>query len=183
MSEAEIEAVLGFWFGEGRDAQWFERDEAFDRAVGEALGALHEKAASGGLDHWAAEPRGALALVILLDQVPRNLFRGTPRAFATDPQALAVCKAALAAGHDARLADDRERIFLYLPLEHSEALADQERCVALCAPLSEPDWLTYAERHRDIVARFGRFPHRNAVLGRETTEAEAAFLQEPGSSF
>ncbi|SMF38702.1 Uncharacterized conserved protein, DUF924 family [Tistlia consotensis] len=183
MSEAEIESVLAFWFAEGRDAQWFERDEAFDRAVGGALGALHERAAAGELDHWAAEPEGALALVVLLDQVPRNLFRGTPRAFATDARALAVCRAALAAGHDAALADDRRRIFLYLPLEHSEDLADQERCVALCARLSNPDWLSYAERHRDVIARFGRFPHRNALLGRATTEAEAAFLQQPGSSF
>lgn len=178
-----IEHVLAFWFADGREAQWFERSETFDAAVREALEALHLRAAAGTLDHWAETPRGALALVILLDQVPRNLYRGTARAFATDAKARAVCRAALDAGHDAALASAAERLFLYLPLEHSEDLADQERCVGLVAALGDAEQLRYAERHREIVQRFGRFPHRNAALGRETTEAEAAFLQEPESSF
>ncbi len=181
--EDGIERVLDFWFAEGRKAQWFARDEAFDRAVSENLAGLHERAAAGALDGWATSPRGALALILLLDQVPRNLFRGSPRAFATDAKARALCLAAVEAGHDRRLADDDQRCFLYLPLEHSESPADQERSVALFAGLAEPEYLRYAEQHRDIVARFGRFPHRNSVLGRATTEAEAAFLLEPGSSF
>lgn len=179
----EIDEILAFWFAEGRVAQWFERSLAFDREVAERLAPLHERAAAGELDHWAAEPRGALALVILLDQVPRNLFRGTARAFESDAKARAVSHAALAAGHDAALSAEAERLFLYLPFEHSENLADQERSVALFSRLSDPGWLRYAELHREIVARFGRFPHRNAALGRETTSEEAAFLQEPNSSF
>lgn len=183
MNDEAMERVLAFWFAEGRPAQWFERSDAFDREVREALEPLHEQAVEGALDPWAATPRGALALVILLDQVPRHLHRGSARAFASDAKARAVCHAALAAGHDAALSSDPERMFLYLPLEHSEDAADQERSVALFAALGEPEWLRYAERHREIVQRFGRFPHRNRALGRETTEAEAAFLQEPDSSF
>ncbi|MEX0758994.1 MAG: DUF924 family protein [Tistlia sp.] len=183
MSRDDIERVLAFWFAEGRQAQWFERDEAFDRDVGTALSPLHAQAAAGALDDWAQDPRGALALIILLDQVPRNLYRGTARAFATDAKALAVCRAALADGHDAALASEDEKAFLYLPLEHSENLADQERSVACFGRLSNETYRRYAELHRDVVARFGRFPHRNPALGRETTEAEAAFLHEPDSSF
>ena len=177
------EDVLAFWFAEGMNERWFKSDEAFDREVRLALKALYEQAAAGRLNDWRESARGALALVILLDQVPRNLFRGDPRAFATDAQALAVTKGALAKGLDQELRQV-ERMFLYLPLEHCEDLADQELCVQLIGALDEnPDWCDYARRHRDIVARFGRFPHRNAVLGRESTPEEAAFLKEPGSSF
>lgn len=179
----DIDRVLDFWFAEGREQQWFVRDEAFDRQTAETLGALHEQAVRGTLDGWAAEPRGALALTILLDQVPRNIHRGSARAFAADAKARAVCRAALAAGHDAALASEAERTFLYLPLQHSEDLADQELSVALFGKLSDPTARRYAERHREIIERFGRFPHRNPALGRATTEAEAAFLQEPDSSF
>jgi uncharacterized protein (DUF924 family) len=181
--ERAVEHVLAFWFAEGREAQWFEGGEAFDRAVAEALGPLYEQAATGALDAWAGGPRGALALIILLDQVPRNLYRGSARAFATDAKARAVCHAALAAGHDAALATEAEKVFLYLPLEHSEDPADQERSVALFERLSDPTFRRYAELHRDVIARFGRFPHRNRALGRETTREEAAFLKEPNSSF
>ena len=175
--------VLAFWFAEGMDARWFKADEAFDQGVREHLLPLYEQAAAGRLDHWQESARGALALVILLDQVPRNLFRGDPRAFATDARALVVTKRALANGVDRELRQV-ERLFLYLPLEHCEDLADQELCVQLVGALDEnPEWRDYARRHRDVIARFGRFPHRNAVLGRETTPEEAAFLQEPGSSF
>ena len=161
----------------------FKADEAFDQEVRRALLPLYEQAAAGRLDHWQESANGALALVILLDQVPRNLFRGEPRAFATDARALAVTKRALAEGLDRKLRQVG-RVFLYLPLEHCEDLADQEYCVQLIGALDEnPDWADYARRHRDVIARFGRFPHRNAVLGRETTPEEAAFLQEPGSSF
>lgn len=177
------EDVLAFWFAAGMEARWFKADEAFDQEVRQALLPLHEQAAAGRLDHWQESAPGALALVILLDQVPRNLFRGEARAFATDARALAATKRALEKGFDAELRQV-ERVFLYLPLEHCEDLADQELCVRLVGALDEnPEWRDYARRHRDVIARFGRFPHRNAVLGRETTPEEAAFLQEPGSSF
>ena len=179
----EPQEVLGFWFAEGREKQWFGGGAAFDAEVRAALSAAHDEAVAGRLDHWLETPDGCLALCILLDQYPRNVFRGTPRAFASDAQALAVAHHALAQGFESGLSQT-ERLFLYLPLEHSETLADQERCVRLTAGLDEnPEWLDYAEAHRDIVARFGRFPHRNAILGRVCTPEEEAFLEEPGSSF
>lgn len=181
MSSPEV--VREFWFSPQARPRWFVRSEEFDRAVHEALGELHASAARGALDGWAAGPHGCLALIILLDQVPRNMFRGTPCAFATDAKALQVCKAAIDAGHDRDLTQE-ERLFTYLPLEHSEDLADQERCVALMRTLDEqPLWLDYAIRHRDVVARFGRFPHRNGILGRDSTPEELEFLAQPGSSF
>jgi uncharacterized protein (DUF924 family) len=123
-------------------------------------------------------------LCILLDQVPRNIFRGTPRAFATDAQARAVARHAVERGFDLAIEDKDRRLFLYLPLEHSEDLADQERCVSLCRErIGDAEYLRYVVRHRDIVARFGRFPHRNAILGRASTAEEEAFLNEPLSSF
>lgn len=179
----EPEEVLAFWFAEGREQQWFGGGEAFDALVREALCDAHDQAAAGQLDHWRETPEGCLALCILLDQFPRNVFRGTPQAFAGDAQALAVTRHALVQGFHTSLSQ-AERLFLYLPLEHSEALADQENCVRLTAGLNEnPEWLRYAEAHRDVVARFGRFPHRNAILDRVCTPEEEAFLEEPGSSF
>lgn len=187
LSEAGREAVarvLDFWFATGREAQWFERSEAFDRAVGESLAGDHERAAAGAYDGWMDSPQGALALVLLLDQVPRNLFRGTARAFATDARALAVARHALARGLDHRLPSQAQRMFLYLPLEHSEDLADQDDCCRLMAVLDDnAAWAEWAVKHRAVIARFGRFPHRNAVLGRASSEEETAFLAEPGSSF
>ena len=187
---ADAQAVLDVWFGPDggaiERAVWFEVDAAFDQAVGAQCRALHTAAAAGALDHWAATPRGCLALLILLDQVPRNLYRGSARAFATDAQARAVARSALAAGHD-RALTPVERQFVYLPFEHSEDLADQELSVALFDSLPEPpdraESVDYARRHRDIIARFGRFPHRNAALGRTSTPEEDAFLKQPGSSF
>lgn len=179
----EIEEVLGFWFAPETKPNWFAKSDAFDEAVRRALGPHLERARAGACGHWPATPRGALAFVLLFDQAPRNLHRGAPEAFALDARARAVARQAIAAGHD-RGFSQVERVFLYLPLEHSEDLADQELSVQLFAALDEdPDWLVYAERHREIVARFGRFPHRNAALGRETTPEEAAFLEEPNSSF
>ncbi len=175
--------ILDFWFAPGTDARWFEKDPDFDRAVRERCFVHYERAAAGDYDGWTATPEGCLALCLLLDQVPRNLFRGEPRAFATDAAARAVTKAALDRGFDRSLSQV-QRLFLYLPLEHSEALDEQEACLRLVAELDEkPEWRDSAVRHRDIIARFGRFPHRNAALGRETTEEEAAFLKEEGSSF
>lgn len=169
--------VVGFW-REAGPARWFTKDAAFDEDFKARALALHETAAQGDLDPWSAHPEGALALMILLDQLPRNAFRNTPRMFATDAKALELAKAAVAAGHDAAVADDL-RAFFYLPFEHAEDLDEQERAVALMTPLGGES-LAYAEIHRDVIRRFGRFPHRNAILGRKTTPDEQRFLDEGG---
>ncbi len=174
--------VLRFWFSDATRPFWFVRSEDFDAHLRGVLGPLHDQAARGELEAWANDARGALALVLLLDQAPRNLHRNSADAFATDPAALKHAQAAVERGLDRELGED-ERVFLYLPFEHSESLADQDRCVALMGTLPTPMWLDYAERHRNVVARFGRFPHRNAVLGRESTPEELEFLKQPGSSF
>lgn len=149
----------------------------------EQLGALHEQAATGVLDGLRASPQGCLALVILLDQVPRNIFRDQPRAYASDAKAREIVRHAMAQGFDRQLSQT-QRVFLYLPMEHSESLADQDQCLALMGALDEnPKWLEYSQQHRDIIARFGRFPHRNAMLDRPSTAEEKAFLEQPGSSF
>jgi uncharacterized protein (DUF924 family) len=181
---AAVGRVLDFWFAPGAEANWFEASDDFDRAVRAALADDYQRAAAGAYDGWRKSAQGSLALVLLLDQVPRNLFRGDPRAFATDARARAVTRHALAQGFDRRLAAQAQRMFLYLPLEHSEALEDQEDCCRLMAVLDEnAEWLDWALKHRDAIARFGRFPHRNAVLGRESSAPEKAFLTEPDSSF
>jgi uncharacterized protein (DUF924 family) len=181
--------VLAFWFGgvagddfASRNGVWFRKDEAFDAAIRDRFAGLQATAAAGDLSAWEDEPRSTLALVIILDQFPRNMFRGTPRAFATDAMALAVAKRAIERGFDSHL-QPVERLFLYLPFEHSESLADQERSVALMSSLGDPNALDYAERHRAVIARFGRFPHRNALLGRLSTPEEIVFLGEAGSWF
>ncbi|MCP3163611.1 DUF924 family protein [Myxococcus qinghaiensis] len=190
--------VLDFWFGLPADparnpacirprAEWFQRDAAFDAECRDRFLDTHERAAAGELSTWRDEPRTSLALVLLLDQVPRNIFRGTPRAFATDGHARSVARHALARGLDLTL-PSVWRWFMYLPFEHSEELHDQRLSVSLFEMLTlhhsgshEP--LDYAKRHLDVIERFGRFPHRNDALGRPTTPEEARFLQEPGSSF
>ncbi|MFG1359883.1 DUF924 family protein [Xanthobacter pseudotagetidis] len=174
--------VLGFWLAAGPD-KWFTADPAFDAAVREALLPLHEAAAAGRLDGWAQAREGALALVLLLDQVPRNLFRGTPRAFATDPAALAVAEAALARGDDdpARLGDYSALAnFFYLPLMHAEDPARQARCVDLYRQAGDENGLKYALIHQEIIDRFGRFPHRNPILGRDMRPEEQAYLDQDG---
>lgn len=181
--DARIGEVLTFCVERTPTDAWFRQDDRFDEEIGHRFEAPHLEAAAGALDHWRESPRGCVALCILLDQVPRNIYRGTPRAFATDPAAREVTRHALARGFD-RALSDRERLFLYLPLEHSEDIADQEDCVRLMAELGEdPGWAGFARRHRDIIARFGRFPHRNAVLGRPSSAEEIAFLRQPDSSF
>jgi uncharacterized protein (DUF924 family) len=169
--------VVQFWRDAGEKA-WFEKNEAFDAAFKARFLAAHEAAAQGELDGWLETPEGALALIILLDQFPRNAFRGTARMFATDAKAVDAAARAIAAGHDLALGED-VRVFLYLPYEHAEDLALQERCVSLCASLRE-DYGRYAVLHRDIIARFGRFPHRNEILGRLSTPEEIAFLDAGG---
>jgi len=170
--------VIGFWRDAGPD-RWFEKDDAFDREIAERFSGVHAEAAAGWLDSWAATPEGALALLILLDQFSRNIFRGTPQAYAQDEQALAVARLALEHGHD-RQVEESLRQFFYLPFMHSESLLDQERCVALCHSLPDRSTLPYALDHWRIIRRFGRFPHRNVVLGRHTSPAEQAFLSAGG---
>ena len=170
-------AVAAFWRPLGH-AVWFGKDPAFDQKFRAAFAAEHGAAARGEMMPWLATPDGALSLVILLDQYPRNAFRGTPRMYATDTLARIVAHEALALGHDASFGPDL-RGFFYLPFAHSEHIADQERSVALCADLPEPG-PSHSRGHRDTVARFGRFPHRNAILGRDTTTDEADWLAAGG---
>lgn len=169
--------VIQFWRAAGPEA-WFAKDDDFDARFKDFCLDLHMQAAARGLDHWSGTAEGALALLILLDQLPRNAFRGTAHMFATDPLARMIAEKAIAAGQDMQI-ESLLRGFFYLPFMHSETLADQERSVRLNAPLGG-DSLAYAIEHRDIIARFGRFPHRNDVLGRETTPEEAAFLDSGG---
>ena len=169
--------VVDFW-REAGPGLWFAKDDAFDRRFRERFLSAHEAAARGELAGWLATPDGALALVLLLDQFPRNAFRGTPRMYATDALAREVTAAAIDAGHD-RAVEALMQLFFYLPFGHSEDLADQERSVALDRRLGQPD-LSHAERHRDIVRRFGRFPHRNPILGRPMRPEEQRFLDDGG---
>lgn len=173
----EIDAVIAYW----RDAgpkRWFSKHAAFDTEFRSRFLAVHDAAARGELDHWAADPRGALALVILLDQFPRNAFRGTARMYATDGLAREVTNRAIAAGFDVQVPAEL-RLFFYLPFAHSENLADQDRSVALSNRLGS-EQRKHAMRHRAIIQRFGRFPHRNEMLDRATTAEELAFLKAGG---
>ncbi|SDA68298.1 MULTISPECIES: DUF924 family protein [unclassified Janthinobacterium] len=192
--DAQAQAVLDFWFlppdnpgyGQSR-AEWFRKDEAFDARIAERFGALIDDALAGGLRAWEATPHGALARLIVLDQLTRNVHRGTPRAFAGDAQALALAQSLTEQGLDQQL-PPMLRAFAYLPFEHAEDLAMQARAVELFQLLSQAQpgfesMLDYAQRHQEVIARFGRFPHRNAILGRPSTPQEVAFLRQPGSSF
>lgn len=174
---AQAAAVVQFWRDAG-SARWFAKDAAFDRAFRERFHDLHFAAAARRCDAWVATAEGALALLLLLDQYPRNSFRGTGHMYATDPLARMFCRQALDAGLDRQVPQDL-RLFFYLPLSHSEDMPDQQRALALNRALGEP-FASHAQGHLDIVARFGRFPHRNAMLGRATTVAEQAFLAEGG---
>ena len=191
---ASPEAVLEFWFGPADDPghqlprpAWFRKDPAFDLQVHERFGATIEAALAGRLQSWATEPLPALAQVIVLDQFTRNAFRDTARAFAGDERALAAARAMVDSGED-RALSGVQRQFVYMPFEHAEDLAAQKQALQLFSRLGEDepalaDLLRWARAHHDIVARFGRFPHRNALLGRVSTPEEEAFLKTPGSSF
>lgn len=190
---SRVEAILNFWFGHpqnpdyGKPRQvWFKKDSAFDQEIHSLFLADYQQAASGGLESWQETPLSGLALIILLDQFPRNLFRGTPQAFATDSQALTAAQYVVKMGLDKSLLPI-QRWFIYLPFEHSEDLQIQRQSVELFQQLDQDldnqDALDYAIRHYEIIERFGRFPHRNVILGRETTPEEAEFLKQPGSSF
>jgi uncharacterized protein (DUF924 family) len=170
--------VVSFWQAAGSE-KWFSRDDAFDSVVRARFLATYEAAVAGELAHWERTAEGALALVIVLDQFPRNMFRASARTYAADPLARAVTDRALTRDFDRAVPADL-RTFFYLPFMHSEAIADQERGVALYRELGDAESLRYAEDHADIIRRFGRFPHRNAALGRETTPDEQAFLAGGG---
>jgi uncharacterized protein (DUF924 family) len=170
--------VLAFWRDAGPD-KWFEKNDAFDAAIKTGFLATYEAAAAGKLSDWEATPDGALALTIVLDQFPRNMFRNDPRAFAADPTARGVVERAIARGFDSQF-PPAERSFFYLPFEHSEAMTDQERCCALFRTMGDAELLHWAELHANIIRRFGRFPHRNAALGRATTPEEKSFLDDDG---
>ena len=197
----DCEMILSYWFGAHPDTAalakeradlWWSKNAEIDREIRERFESTVQSAGDGHLDPWLAEPRGRLALIILTDQFPRNIYRDSPRAFALDVQALEASLTGLDQGHD-RLLRPIERLFYYLPLEHSERLAHQERSVRLIGELVSivdadqqaifDQYLSFAVRHREIIARFGRFPHRNRILGRSSTPEELYFLSQPGSSF
>jgi len=178
---AWIDAVLRFWFIECDEQDWFGKDAAFDAAIRERFMPLYRRLQTQSTV-IARSPREALASVVVLDQFPRNMFRNDPRAFATDVQALRIARAAIASGFDKALPNPH-RLFLYLPLEHSEDVQDQAMGCELVAASGDARWARYAQAHKAIVDRFGRFPHRNAVLGRPSTPEELAFLETPGSAF
>lgn len=168
--------VLDFWFSPDMEPHWFAKSDAIDARIRDQFAATYEAAHRRELDHWAETPDGALALIVVLDQFPRNIFRGTGRAFESNDIALDHARAAVDAGFDQNL-DTRQRAFLYLPFEHSEDLPDQTRSVELFEALGDPGYLDYAVQHRDIIQKFGRFPHRNAALDRQNTPDEDEFLK------
>jgi uncharacterized protein (DUF924 family) len=172
------EDVLAFWRAAGPD-KWFEKSAAFDSEIRRRFLSAWQAAGEGDLADWEETPEGALALAIVLDQFPRNVFRGDRRTYATDELARAVADRAIRRGFD-RQVSPPERQFFYLPFMHSEDLADQQRCVALCRDYGDDEFAKYAEGHAEIIRRFGRFPHRNALLGRATTPDEQAFLDGGG---
>jgi uncharacterized protein (DUF924 family) len=196
------DTILKYWFGSAledaavtareRARLWWSKNPQVDNEIRRLFEKCVIKAGAGELDHWASNPRDRLALILLTDQFPRSIYRGSAKAFAFDTKALSLARDGIDAGFDAALRP-LEKVFFYLPLEHSESLADQQRSVSLFQKLLDeagPDqkatfaeYLDFAARHRDIIARFGRFPHRNEVLGRISTPAELSFLQQPGSGF
>ena len=192
----EAQAILNFWFDDpalpsseyGQQRKiWFRKDPTFDQQVRDRFLSVYEQAHRGGCDDWQDQPRSVLALTILLDQFPRNMFRGTARCFEADPQALATAETAIAHHFDQSLLPV-ERMFLYLPFEHSENIDHQHRAVSLFETLVQiapelQSTLDYAYRHRDVIAQFGRFPHRNESLSRPSTSAEIEFLKQPGARF
>ncbi len=197
-ADERAEAILTFWFGKPEDSGyghyrklWFTKRTDFDAQIRQRFRDDYEKAAAGKYSAWQKKPERAIALLLLLDQFPRNLFRGDPRSFATDAQALSVAQSLVDTGADKSLMPVH-RFFAYIPFEHSEEIAHQNRCIELMAGLIKDapalddglkNGLDYAIRHREVIERFGRFPHRNEVLGRKSTPEEIKFLQQPGSSF
>ncbi len=182
MNAGVIDEILRFWFETLKPEDWYRKDPAIDAEITKRFGAIHEALTISVPQDGLAEPEGTLAAILVLDQFPRNMFREDPRAFATDAAALRLAKRAIGEGIDMRLPPE-QRAFIYMPFQHSEARDDQVRSIELFTALGAPLNLDFALRHQAIIERFGRFPHRNSVLGRMSTEAELAFLTEPGSSF
>ena len=180
--DGDIAEVLAFWFEELRPEQWFEKDEALDRIVRTRFGALYRRLATNLAPDWRQTAKGCLAAVIVLDQFPRQLYRDDARAFATDEAALAIASLAIERCFD-RVLSPAMRKFLYMPFQHSEDADAQARSVALFATIDDAETVAYAWRHKEVIDRFGRYPHRNAALGRASTEEELAFLEEPNSVF
>lgn len=180
---AWVKEVLSFWFDELGRASWFAKDDAIDAACRDRFAHVIDEINTRPIDEAISSPEHALASVIVLDQFTRNIYRGTPRAFAYDELARAIARLTIALHIDKRLIFPDRRVFLYLPFEHSEALADQLRSVELIEELGDDEYTRYAKAHCEVIERFGRFPHRNAILGRPSTADELAFLEQPGSSF
>lgn len=174
--------VLAFWFEELTPREWFTKSDELDRRIADNFTTLVEDLSARPGDDLLTTQDAALASVIVLDQFTRNIYRNQPQAFASDAKALEIAHGAIAKGYDQGLPAER-RVFLYLPFEHSENMADQDRSVELISALGDDNYTRYAIAHRDIVARFGRFPHRNTILGRTSTPEELEFLAQPGSSF
>jgi len=179
LTEGWEKNVLDFWFGELTPEQWYTKDDALDRTITERFGALHDTLIAANLADLSATRETALAAIIVLDQFARNMFRDSPKSFSGDAKARALSNTALEAGFDAGMTDD-EKQFLYMPFMHSETLADQDRSVALFEKLGREEALKYAKLHRDPIKAFGQFPHRNAVVGRPTSPAEQAWINEHG---
>lgn len=176
--------VLGFWFEELHPQQWFQKSDDVDNEIRSRFKVTYEMAADNVCDSWASDAHGALALIIVLDQFPRHIFRDTPLAFQTDKQALLVAKQAVNSGFDQML-DPVKRGFLYIPFQHSEELAEQKRSVELYGSMKDvnPTGHDYAKRHYDVIEQYGRFPHRNPILGRDSTPEEEEYLSKPGAGF
>jgi len=178
----DFQPVLRFWFEEVAPAQWWTVDAAFDQELRDRFAGVHRAATRGELNAWRAWPAGRLAEIIVLDQFSRNMYRANPLAFAADTVALVLAQEAVAGGHDAALAPP-QRAFLYMPFMHSESAVVHETALRLFEALGLPSSLDFERRHKAIIDRFGRYPHRNAILGRASTDEELRFLQEPDSSF
>ncbi len=178
MKVATPKQIVSFWAKAG-ETRWFKKDPAFDQKIREEFLVTHQAAEMEKLGEWETNAEGALALILLLDQFPRNMFRGTARAFANDPQARAVASRAIKRGFDKKMSNGL-RSFFYMPFEHSEDLADQEKCLKLFRAMKDKDMIHWAKVHYDIIKQFGRFPHRNEILGRNSTPEETAFLENGG---
>ncbi|MAQ70888.1 MAG: hypothetical protein CL565_01710 [Alphaproteobacteria bacterium] len=178
------EDILDFWFKETQPQQWFQKNEEFDELVRERFLESYEMARKGHLDDWKQDADGCLALCLLLDQFPRNMFRGSPQSFASDGQALLIAKYAISKGFDQVLQPVKQR-FIYLPFEHSESMTDQKRSLELFEKMKQEDPLSYeyALRHYKVIEEYGRFPHRNAILDRVSTPEEKEYLSKPGAGF
>ncbi|MEM8830203.1 MAG: DUF924 family protein [Cyanobacteria bacterium P01_G01_bin.19] len=182
MSKSQFSEVLNFWFAESTKPKWFKKSPEFDREIKQRFESMYCEAKTGELDDWSNVPHSALALIILLDQFPRNMYRQTSQAFATDDRAVELAKHAIAHNYQQSLTKEQQT-FLYMPLMHSEDRSDQAMCVKLFEELGKEDNLKFARKHQEIINRFDRFPHRNQTLGRKSTSAEQEFLTQPGSSF